>query len=427
MGRHRPTNDMMHLSLVTLALLPMCALGLYSSSDGVVELDASNWKAQVMDSDQVVLVEFYAPWCGHCKALAPEWVKTADALKGIAKVAAVDMDKHQSVGAPYGVKGFPTIKIFGADKAKPSSYDQAREAAAISQAAVQEVANIVQTRLGGGGSSAGPSAVVTLTDDNFDKEVLESNDLWLVKFIAPWCGHCKQLAPQWAAASLDLEGRIKLGALDATVHKATGAKYKVEGFPTIKFFGADKGAPEDYQGGRTKSDIVTFGMDKAEASLPPPELRELTSQAVWADNCEGKSICLIGFLPGLVDTGVEGRNQYIAIMQKLTTSPTLKKFGFMWTSVQQQHKLEAAFQIGDYPAMVAVSPKKSVFVQMKGAFSSKELSDFLGRLLGGRERGLAKFDLPELATYEAWDGKEEVVAEADEMSLDDIMNENLED
>lgn len=417
-------------AFVTLALLPLCALGLYSSKDGVLQLDSSNWESEVTDSDQVVLVEFFAPWCGHCKALAPEWVKVAGALKGIVKVAAVDMDKHQALGAPYDVKGFPTIKIFGADKAKPKPYDQARDAGAVAQAAIQEVAAIVQARLGGGGGGAsGPSAVVTLTDENFDKQVLQSNELWLVEFYAPWCGHCKQLEPQWAAAANDLEGRgIKLGALDATVHKAMASKYKVEGFPTIKYFGADKSSPEDYSGGRTKSDIVTFGMDKLEASLPPPEVHELSSSSVWKDHCEGRSICLIGFLPGVVDSGVQGRERYIEIMKKLTTSPTLKKFGFMWTSVAKQPSLEAAFQIGDFPAIIAVSPKKSMYVQMKGSFSSEELSGFLGRLLQGRERGLAKFDLPSIATYEAWNGQEEEAhSEDSEMSLDDIMKEDLED
>eukprot|EP00657_Telonema_sp_P-1_P002158 TRINITY_DN1511_c0_g1_i2.p1 TRINITY_DN1511_c0_g1~~TRINITY_DN1511_c0_g1_i2.p1 ORF type:complete len:264 (+),score=114.73 TRINITY_DN1511_c0_g1_i2:81-872(+) len=203
-----------------------------------------------------------APWCGHCKALAPEWVKAAKALKGFVKVAAVDMDQHQTLGAPYGVKGFPTIKIFGADKSKPKDYQHAREAAAIAQAAIQEVADTVQARMRGGGST-GPSAVITLTDANFEEKVLKSTDLWLVEFYAPWCGHCKKLEPEWRGAASDLEGKLNLGALDATAEKSTAAKYQVQGFPTIKFFGADKSSPEDYEGGRTKSDIVTWGKDKA--------------------------------------------------------------------------------------------------------------------------------------------------------------------
>lgn len=61
-------------------------------------------------------------------------------------------------------------------------------------------------------------AVIELTDENFDKTVLNSEDMWLVEFYAPWCGHCKNLAPEWAAAASELKGKVKLGALDATVN-----------------------------------------------------------------------------------------------------------------------------------------------------------------------------------------------------------------
>ena len=61
--------------------------------------------------------------CGHCRSLAPEWKKAASALKGVVKVGAVDMDVHSSVGSPYNVRGFPTIKVFGANKKSPSDYN----------------------------------------------------------------------------------------------------------------------------------------------------------------------------------------------------------------------------------------------------------------------------------------------------------------
>jgi protein disulfide-isomerase A6 len=76
----------------------------------------------VVKSDEVWMVEFYAPWCGHCKNLQPEWEKAAKALKGIVKVGAVDADQYKSLGSQFGVQGFPTIKFFGADKKTPLDY-----------------------------------------------------------------------------------------------------------------------------------------------------------------------------------------------------------------------------------------------------------------------------------------------------------------
>ena len=76
------------------ALLAVSSIGsaLYTKKDAVVELTPDNFDHRVKDSDGVWIVEFYAPWCGHCKNLAPEYKKAAKALSGIVGVGAVDCD-----------------------------------------------------------------------------------------------------------------------------------------------------------------------------------------------------------------------------------------------------------------------------------------------------------------------------------------------
>lgn len=101
---------------ITFMCLTLClsisTLSLYSSNSPVIQLTDTNFQSIVVKNADPVLVEFYAPWCGHCKSLAPEYTKAAKALKGVMKVAAADLDKYKTLGGPYGIRGFPTIKLF---------------------------------------------------------------------------------------------------------------------------------------------------------------------------------------------------------------------------------------------------------------------------------------------------------------------------
>lgn len=108
------------------------------------------------------------------------------------------------------------------------------------------------------------SDVHDLTKDTFAPFVAE-NDLVLAEFFAPWCGHCKALAPEYEAAATNLkEKNIKLAKVDCTEQVDLCKEYGVEGYPTLKIFrGPDAISP--YQGAR-KADAITSYMIKQ--SLP---------------------------------------------------------------------------------------------------------------------------------------------------------------
>ena len=107
-------------------------------------------------------------------------------------------------------------------------------------------------------SNVDESNVLSLTKDTFD-DAVKNNKYLLVKFVAPWCGHCKALAPAYAAAAKQLAesgSEIKLASVDATIEQELAQKFDVKGYPTLKFF--SDGTTFEYTGGRSQDDIVSW-------------------------------------------------------------------------------------------------------------------------------------------------------------------------
>lgn len=103
--------------------------------------------------------------------------------------------------------------------------------------------------------------VVVLGGDNFEA-VVGASKFALVEFYAPWCGHCKTLAPHYAKAAAELKAThpdIVIGKVDATQHAELSQKFGVQGYPTLKWFiGGDTETPVEYQGGRDAEGILKW-------------------------------------------------------------------------------------------------------------------------------------------------------------------------
>ena len=67
---------------------------------------------------------------------------------------------------------------------------------------------------------------------------MNNQDAVFIKFFAPWCGHCKKLAPDWKKLATKLKGKVKIAEVDATVQTKLGSRFKIHGYPSLKFFAA---------------------------------------------------------------------------------------------------------------------------------------------------------------------------------------------
>jgi thioredoxin 1 len=86
------------------------------ASNDVVTLEDGTFDNEVLKSEIPVLVDFWATWCGPCKAIAPVVEQIATDFKGKVKVGKMDIDKHQGVAQKYNIRSIPTLLVFKGGK-----------------------------------------------------------------------------------------------------------------------------------------------------------------------------------------------------------------------------------------------------------------------------------------------------------------------
>jgi len=245
----------------SFAVISTCFIAVVSASN-VLDLTPDNFD-QVVGQGKPALVEFFAPWCGHCKNLAPIYEQLADAFahaKDKVVIAKVDADgAGKPLGKKYDVKGFPTLKWFDAT-GKDDKYESGRDLDSL-------VAFVTQKSGVKSSIKPPPPPETTILDVyNFNEVVQDPSKNVLVSFTAPWCGHCKNLKPIYekVATTFKPENNCVVANIDAddAKNKDIAMKYNIASFPTLKFFSTDNKEGIEYEGGRSEADFVAYLNEK---------------------------------------------------------------------------------------------------------------------------------------------------------------------
>ena len=262
------------LTAASLLLLPSAlADGIYSKTSPVLQVDGASYRSLIEKSNYTSILEFYAPWCGHCQNLKPAYEKAAKSLTGLAKVAAVncDAEENKPFCGSMGVQGFPTLKIVRPNTKKPGSrgtmedYQGARTAKAIVDAVIDKI----------------PNHVMRLTDKDY-KSFLEGDEPKAILF-----SDKGTVSALLKSIAIEFLGSIGVAQIRDKEKQAVEV-FGVDKFPTLVLLPGEGKDPVTYGGEMKKKAMVAF-LSQAAAPNPDPAPKEKKAKSSSAKTDKSKS------------------------------------------------------------------------------------------------------------------------------------------
>ncbi|KAG7096483.1 hypothetical protein E1B28_003913 [Marasmius oreades] len=264
--------------------LSLCSILLSSTALPVrsTELTTENFKSTVANG--VWLIEHFSPYCGHCKKFAPTWdmlVKDNEAQSdpGI-RLAQVNCIAQGDLCNANGVAGYPELNIY-VDGKKMDRFSGNREKhilmAYMKKWARSQPEQVEETRESAVIPPNPSGEVLVLDPENFESTIASGPTF--VKFFAPWCGHCKKLAPVWKQLAKALQQKLVVAEVNCENYGSLCTSQGIDGYPSLQYYTA--GSKTEYTGGRKVEQLKSFAEKANGAStkaVTPEELEQYVAE-----------------------------------------------------------------------------------------------------------------------------------------------------
>ncbi|KAF9399273.1 hypothetical protein BGX21_006521 [Mortierella sp. AD011] len=317
------------------------------ASEASRSLSSSDFSSAIAKG--TTFVKFYSPQCPHCKVLAPTWEQLAVDHKDWEqtrdfKFAEVNCLIEGDVCDDNDVTRYPHLQVFH-DGKPVQLYTGPRSIEDLNtfvKTMSEEYKNIAAQDEGFDSDINPDGEVVVLDTDNY-QSTLDNGQPWMVEYYAPWCGHCKALAPVYEKVAKELRGKVNVAKVDCPANEVICRSQQVRGYPTIKLH--QYGQATVFQKARDLETLVDFAIGGTK-----PSITSINNADIATIKASGEVFFVLFYDPK-TNEGKEAATKTISKLSQIY----YQQFKFYVTGDSQA---SSAFSVTNMPALLVLKDER---------------------------------------------------------------------